>query len=72
MEGESWMELLELFQEMVEKQDEVISRMGRIIVRMTQDLQLMKNDMEFSDPKLDQEIAIMEEARKEYDSYTKP
>lgn len=72
MDEESWLELLELYEEMVEKQDEIICRMGKIIARQAQDLQLIKNDMEFSDPKLEQDIAIMEEVKSDYEDYTKP
>lgn len=72
MDEESWMELMDLYTEMVEKQDEIIFRMGKIIARQAQDLQLIKNDREFSDVKLDEDMAIMEEARHDYDSYTKP
>ncbi len=72
MDDEDWMELIDLYTEMVEKQDEIIYRMGKIIARQAQDLQLIKNDREFSDPKLDQDIAIMEEVRHDYESYRKP
>lgn len=72
MDEESWLELIDLYTEMVEKQDEIIFRMGKIITRQAQDLQLIKNDREFSDPKLDEDMAIMEEVRHEYEGYTKP
>lgn len=72
MDEESWLELLDLYTEIVEKQDEIIFRMGKIIARQAQDLQLVRNDREFSDPKLDQDMAIMEEVRHDYEGYTKP
>lgn len=72
MDEESWLELLDLYTEMVEKQDEIICRMGKIIARQAQDLQLIKNDMEFSDPKLEQDIVIMEEVKHDYEGYMKP
>ncbi len=71
MDEESWLELLDLYTEMLEKQNEIIFRMEKIIARQTQDLQLIKNDREFSDPKLEQDIAIMEEVRKDYEGYLK-
>lgn len=72
MDEENWLELIDLYVEMVEKQDEIICRMGKIIARQAQDLQLIKNDREFSDLKLDEDMAIMEEVRNEYEGYLKP
>lgn len=72
MDEENWLELIDLYAEMTEKQDEIICRMGRIIARLALDLQLIKNDMEFSDPKLDEDMAIMDEVRRDYEGYLKP
>lgn len=72
MDEENWLELIDLYAEMAEKQDEIICRMGRIIARLALDLQLIKNDMEFSDPKLDEDMAIMDEVRRDYEGYLKP
>lgn len=72
MDEENWMELLDLYMEMVEKQDEIIYRMGKIIARQAEDLQLIKNDREFSDPKLEEDMAIMKEVKHDYEGYLKP
>ena len=61
MDEENWMELLELYMDMVEKQDEIIYRLGKIVARQATDLQLLKNDKEFSDQKLDEDMAIANE-----------
>ena len=71
MDEESWLEILELYIEMIEKQDEIISRMSRIIERQVRDLSLIKNDREFSDLKLEQEIAVMEEMKSDYEEQKK-
>lgn len=51
---------------MVEKQDEIIYRLGKIVARQATDLQLLKNDREFSDEKLEQDIAIADEVIEQY------
>jgi len=61
MDEESILELLDIYQHMVEKQDEIIYRLGKIVARQATDLQLLKNDREFSDEKLEQDIAIADE-----------
>lgn len=66
MDEENWMELLELYMDMVEKQDEIIYRLGKIVARQATDLQLLKNDKEFSDPKLDEDMAIANEVIGQY------
>ena len=60
------LELLEIYQDMVEKQDEIIFRLGKIVARQATDLQLLKNDQEFSDKKLDEDMAIAEEVIGQY------
>ena len=66
MDDESWLELLDMYQDMVEKQDEIIYRLGKIVARQAVDLQIIKNDKEFSDPKLDEDIAIINEVMGQY------
>ncbi len=66
MDEENWMELLELYMDMVEKQDEIIYRLGKIVARQATDLQLLKNDKEFSDQKLDEDMAIANEVIGQY------
>lgn len=66
MDDEGWIELLEIYMDMVEKQDEIIYRLGKIVARQATDLQLLKNDMEFSDPKLDEDVAIANEVIEQY------
>ena len=66
MDEESILELLDIYQDMVEKQDEIIYRLGKIVARQATDLQLMKNDREFSDEKLEQDIAIADEVIEQY------
>ena len=66
MDEENWMELLELYMDMVEKQDEIIYRLGKIVARQATDLQLLKNDKEFSDTKLDEDMAIAKEVIGQY------
>lgn len=71
MREENFLELIDIYMDMVEKQDELIRRMGRIISKQAQTLQLIKNDKEFSNPKLDEEIAIMESVKSDYEDYMK-
>ena len=66
MDEDNWMELLELYMDMVEKQDEIIYRLRKIVARQATDLQLLKNDKEFSDPKLDEDMAIANEVIGQY------
>lgn len=66
MDEESWLELLELYQDMIEKQDEVIYRLGKIVARQATDLQMLTNDREFSDGKLDEDMAIAGEVIGQY------
>lgn len=66
MDEDNWMELLELYMDMVEKQDEIIYRLGKIVARQATDLQLLKNDKEFSDQKLDEDMAIANEVIGQY------
>lgn len=66
MDEESILELLDIYQHMVEKQDEIIYRLGKIVARQATDLQLLKNDREFSDEKLEQDIAIADEVIEQY------
>lgn len=65
-EDESILELLDLYTEMVEKQDEIIYRLGLIVKRQQYDLSLLQNDAKFSDEKLEQDIAIVNEVKEEY------
>ena len=66
MDDESWLELLDMYQDMVEKQDEIIYRLGKIVARQATDLQLIRNDKEFSDPKLKEDVAIINEVIGQY------
>ena len=66
MDDESWLELLDMYQDMVEKQDEIIYRLEKIVARQATDLQLMRNDKEFSDPKLEEDVAIVNEVIGQY------
>ena len=51
---------------MVEKQDEIIYRMGKIIARQATDIKLLQNDREFSDEKLEEDMAIAQEVVEQY------
>lgn len=66
MDEDNILELLDLYMDMVEKQDEIIYRLGKIVARQATDLQLLKNDMEFSDKKLDEDMAIADEVVNQY------
>ena len=61
MDDESWLELMDTYQDIVEKQDEIICRLGKIVARQATDLQLMRNDKEFSNPKLEEDMAAANE-----------
>ena len=66
MDVDDILELLDIYQNMVEKQDEIIYRLGKIVARQATDLQLLKNDREFSDSKLDEDVAIATEVIEQY------
>jgi hypothetical protein len=66
MDEDNILELLDLYMDMVEKQDEIIYRLGKIVARQATDLQLLKNDREFSDTKLDEDMAIADEVMDQY------
>lgn len=66
MDEDNVLELLDLYMDMVEKQDEIIYRLGKIVARQATDLQLLKNDREFSDKKLDEDVAIANEVVEQY------
>lgn len=66
MDEDNLLELLDLYMDMVEKQDEIIYRLGKIAARQAADLKLLKNDMEFSDKKLDEDMAIANEVIDQY------
>ena len=72
MDEETLLEILDVYTEMIEKQDEIIVRMGRIISRQAEAIQLIKNDREFSDPQLEKDMAIVDEVKRDYESYIKP
>ncbi len=60
------LELLDFYMDMVEKQDEIIYRMGKIIARQATDIKLLQNDREFSDEKLEEDMAIAQEVVEQY------
>ena len=66
MDEDNLLELLDLYMDMVEKQDEIIYRLGKIVARQAADLKLLKNDMEFSDEKSDEDMAIANEVIDQY------
>lgn len=66
MDEDNILELLDIYQDMVEKQDEIIYRLGKIVARQATNLQLLKNDKEFSDPTLDEDMAIADEVIEQY------
>ena len=66
MDEDNMLELLELYMAMVEKQDEIIYRLGKIVARQATDIQLLKNDREFSDDKLAEDTAIVDEVIGQY------
>lgn len=66
MDEDNMLELLELYMDMVEKQDEIIYRLGKIVGRQATDIQLLKNDREFSDDKLTEDTAIVDEVIGQY------
>ena len=52
--------------DMVEKQDEIIFRLGKIVARQATDIKLLQNDHEFSDKKLEEDMAIAQEVMEQY------
>lgn len=66
MDEDNFLELLDLYMDMVEKQDEIIYRLGKIVARQATNLKMLKNDSEFSDTKLDEDVAIAEEVIGQY------
>lgn len=52
--------------DMVEKQDEIIFRLGKIVARQATDIKLLQNDREFSDKKLEEDMAIAQEVMEQY------
>ena len=65
-QDDSILELLDFYMDMVEKQDEIICRMGKIIARQATDIKLLQNDREFSDEKLEEDMAIAHEVVEQY------
>lgn len=65
-QDDNLLEILDFYMDMVEKQDEIIYRMGKIIVRQATDIKLLQNDHEFSDEKLEEDMAIAQEVVEQY------
>ena len=65
-QDDNLVELLDFYMDMVEKQDEIIYRMGKIIARQATDIKLLQNDREFSDEKLEEDMAIAQEVVEQY------
>lgn len=65
-QDDNLLELLELYMDMVEKQDEIIFRLGKIVARQATDIKLLQNDREFSDKKLEEDMAIAQEVMEQY------
>ena len=65
-QDDNLLELLDFYMDMVEKQDEIIYRMGKIIARQATDIKLLQNDREFSDEKLEEDMAIVREVMEQY------
>ena len=65
-QDDNLLELLDFYMDMVEKQDEIIYRMGKIIARQATDIKLLQNDREFSDEKLEEDMAIAQEVVEQY------
>lgn len=66
MDEDNFLELLDLYMDMVEKQDEIIYRLSKIVARQATDLKLLQNDREFTDKKLEEDVAIAEEIMEQY------
>ena len=65
-QDDNLLELLDFYMDMVEKQDEIIYRMGKIIATVATDIKLLQNDREFSDEKLEEDMAIAQEVVEQY------
>ena len=65
-QDDNLLELLDFYMDMVEKQDEIIYLMGKIIARQATDIKLLQNDREFSDEKLEEDMAIAQEVVEQY------
>lgn len=65
-QDDNLLELLELYMDMVKKQDEIIFRLGKIVARQATDIKLLQNDREFSDKKLEEDMAIAQEVMEQY------
>ena len=65
-QDDNLLELLDFYMDMVEKQDEIIYRMGKIIARQATDIKLLQSDREFSDEKLEEDMAIAQEVVEQY------
>lgn len=66
MDEDNFLELLDLYMDMVEKQDEIIYRLGKIVARQATDLKLLQNDQAFTDKKLEEDMAIVQEVMEQY------
>lgn len=66
MDEDNFLELLDLYMDMVEKQDEIIYRLGKIVARQATDIKLLQNDREFSDKRLEEDLAIAQEVMEQY------
>ena len=66
MDEDNFLELLEIYMDMAEKQDEIIFRLGKIVARQATDIKLLQNDREFSDKKLEEDMAIAQEVMEQY------
>lgn len=66
MDEDNFLELLDLYMDIVEKQDEIIFRLGKIVARQATDIKLLQNDHEFSDKKLEEDMAIAQEVMEQY------
>ena len=65
-QDDNLLELLDFYMDMVEKQDEIIFRLGKIVARQATDIKLLQNDHEFSDKKLEEDMAIAQEVMEQY------
>ncbi len=66
MDEDNFLKLLDLYMDMVEKQDEIIYRLGKIVARQATDIKLLQNDREFSDKRLEEDLAIAQEVMEQY------
>ena len=65
-QDDNLLELLDLYMDMVEKQDEIIYRLGKIVARQATDIKLLQNDREFSDKRLEEDLAIAQKVMEQY------